>query len=90
MAIELPDELIKLEQAAVQAHEKLLAYQAECGRPTAGDGWTDEQHATWQDLWNAWRAAAEETQAALRSVANRYETEQALKRAVRHPAPEEG
>ncbi|MEU7594942.1 hypothetical protein AB0B79_18185 [Streptomyces sp. NPDC039022] len=90
MAIELSIELIKLEQDAVQAHEKLRAYQSECGRPTADDGWTDEQHATWQHLWEAWRTAAEAVHEALRSVDSRYETEQALKRAVRHPSPEEG
>ncbi|MFH9420642.1 hypothetical protein [Streptomyces sp. NPDC017529] len=89
MVIELSNELIKLEQDAVRAHEKLRAYQAECGRPSAGDGWTDEQHATWQGLWNAWREAAEAVQAQLEfGEGSRFERERALKAAVRHPAPE--
>ncbi|CAM5295698.1 MULTISPECIES: hypothetical protein [Streptomyces] len=95
MAIELTDDLIKLEEAALAEHAKVRAMQAEYGRPADGDGWTDDQHTAWQQQWDAWRTASEAVQAAISAHAeaageSRYEVEKALKGKVRHPEPEEG
>jgi predicted kinase len=72
--VDIPDELITLERAAEQARQALAGL----------DG--DEHDAQWQ----RWREAAERFQAAVTAHAmdsgeSRYEVEQAVKRAVRHP-----
>ena len=74
-----PDELIKLERSAVEAHAKLSGLDGEA----------------YDVQWKAWRTAAEDFQAAVTAYAaredvttSRYEVEQAVKRAVRHPQSE--
>lgn len=70
---EIPDELIKLERSAEGERAKLAGL----------DG--DEYDAQ----WTRWREASEAAQAAVTAHAeefgeNRYELEQAVKKAVRH------
>ncbi|MGW0795155.1 hypothetical protein [Streptomyces sp. NPDC002692] len=72
---DIPDDLIALECAAETARAHLAGLEG------------DEYDAQWR----AWRAAAEEFQAAVTAYANRedvslsrYEVEQAAKAAVRH------
>ncbi|MFF4909733.1 hypothetical protein ACFY2T_33290 [Streptomyces sp. NPDC001260] len=76
---DIPDELIKLERSAVEAHAKLTGLDGEA----------------YGEQWKAWRTAAEDFQAAVAAYAaredvamSRYKVEQAVKRAVRHPQPE--
>ena len=76
---DIPDELIKLERSAVEAHAKLTGLDGEA----------------YDVQWKAWRTAAEDFQAAVTAYAaredvamSRYEVEQAVKRAVRHPQSE--
>ena len=76
---DIPDELIKLERSAVEAHARLTGLHGEA----------------YNVQWNAWRTAAEDFQATVTAYAaredvvmSRYEVEQAVKRAVRHPQPE--
>lgn len=81
------DDLIPLEQAAVDANARLRELQARFGSPSAGDGWTSEQHAEYEQLWRAWRNAAGVFHAALREAGgDRYAEEMRVKAAVRHPA----
>ncbi|WP_327308018.1 hypothetical protein OG730_35110 [Streptomyces sp. NBC_01298] len=79
--IELDPELIAYQQAADDAHAAVRRLQEEYGRPTQDGGWTDDQHATWQAAWIAWRESA----ALMARCRSSYDSEQALKRAVRHP-----
>ncbi len=70
---EVPDELIKLEQSAEEERAKLAGL--------TGDDY-DAQ-------WRRWREASEKAQAAVTAHAeatesNRYELEQAVKKAMRH------
>ncbi|MGW3118517.1 hypothetical protein ACWDBW_15500 [Streptomyces sp. NPDC001107] len=76
---DIPDELIKLERSAEDAHTKLGGL----------DG------AAYDVQWKAWRDAAAAFQAAVTEYAgregvgmSRYELEQAVKKAVRHAVPE--
>lgn len=73
---DIPDELIKLEQAAEEEREKLA-------------GLDGEEYGA---QWKAWRTAAGVFQAAVTEHAaredvamSRYELEQAVKKVVRHP-----
>lgn len=71
--VDIPDELIKLERSAEDERANLAGL--------AGDEY-DAQ-------WTRWREASETAQAAVTAHAeasgeNRYELEQAVKRAVRH------
>lgn len=75
--------MIQLQQAADDAHQRVRELQERFGPPSAGDGWTEEQHAEWQAAWEAWRAAAWE----IRQRTD-LELERAVKRAVRHREPE--
>lgn len=75
----LPPELIKLERAAVEAHAMLAGVDGEA----------------YEEQWKAWRAAAGAFLAAVTEYAaregvgmSRYEVEQAVKKAVRHPEPQ--
>ncbi|MCI3277608.1 hypothetical protein [Streptomyces cylindrosporus] len=74
---DIPDELIKLERSAVEAHAKLSGLEGEA----------------YEAQWRAWHEAAAVFQAAVTEYAardgvtmSRYEVEQAVKKAVRHPA----
>ncbi|MEU6602785.1 hypothetical protein [Streptomyces flaveolus] len=71
--VQVPDELIKLEQSAEEERAKLA-------------GLTGDDYAA---QWRRWREASEKVQAAVTahaeaSGASRYELEQAVKKAVRH------
>ncbi|MDT0476223.1 hypothetical protein RM863_29270 [Streptomyces sp. DSM 41014] len=73
--MEIPDTLITLEHAAEEARAALAGLEGEVR----------------QAQWLAWRAAAEQVQAAITAHAaaaaeSRYEVERAVKLAVRHPA----
>lgn len=81
MAIELSTELIELQEAADAARRALLEVQERFGRPTEGDGWSEDQHAEWDAAWKAWRDAA----TVVRARTPNSETEMALKKRVRHP-----
>lgn len=74
---DIPDELIKLERSAVEEHARLAGLDGE----------------EWAAQWQRWREAAEAFQDAVTEHAkaegvtmSRYELEQAVKKAVRHPA----
>jgi hypothetical protein len=82
------DDLIALEQASVDAHAALLELQERYGSPSAGDGWSEEQHAEYGRLWQIWREAALKFHAALPGGTDRYVEEMRVKNAVRHPAVE--
>lgn len=72
MAIELSDELLRLQRAAVEARETATAgtYNAEAWRP-------------WLEAADALQAAV--TEHAATTGQNRYDVETALKKAVLHP-----
>ncbi|MFG2617787.1 hypothetical protein ACGFXC_09160 [Streptomyces sp. NPDC048507] len=77
--------------AADAAHAEVQRLQEEYGRPTAGDGWTDEQHVTWDAALAVWRDRAAEAQQAVTDHAkatgqDRGKLEAAVKAAVRHPS----
>lgn len=81
------EDLIALEQASVDAHAALLELQERYGSPSAGDGWTEEQHAEYERLWQAWRDAAGKFHAELaKADGDRFKLEMSAKKAVRHPA----
>ncbi|QNT98429.1 hypothetical protein HEP81_08203 (plasmid) [Streptomyces griseofuscus] len=70
---EVPDELIKLERSAEEERAKLA-------------GLTGDEHSA---QWRRWREASEKAQAAITAHAeatgaNRYQVEQAVKKAARH------
>ena len=101
MAIELPDDLISAQQAADDAHATLLSLQQQYRQPDGSDeqvparNWTDEQRAAWDAQQAEWRRLAELAQAAVTRHAedtklSRHEVEAALRKAVRHPQPDEG
>lgn len=71
--MDIPDELINLERAAEEERAKLA-------------GLTGPEY---EEQWRVWRRASETVQAAITehataADANRYEVEQAVKKAVRH------
>lgn len=79
------DDLIPLEQAAVDAHAQLLELQERYGSPGAGDGWSEQQHAEYDQLWRSWRDAAAAFHAKLRdNGGDRIKEEMRVKAAVRH------
>ncbi|MFE7167199.1 hypothetical protein [Streptomyces sp. NPDC057616] len=76
---DIPDELIKLERSAVEAHARLAGLEGE----------------PYEAQWRAWRTVAEEFHAGVTEYAaregvslSRYEVEQAVKKAVRHAKPQ--
>lgn len=84
------EDLVTKQRAADQAHAHVLALRDQYGRPTEGDGWSDEQTAAYDEAWQAWRAAAELVQAAVTEHAKaeekpRHEVEAAVKKQARHP-----
>lgn len=71
---DIPDELIKLERSAEEE-------RARCAGLAGPE---------YEEQWRRWRRASEKVQAAITEHAvtageNRYEVEQAVKKAVRHP-----
>ncbi|GAA0454425.1 hypothetical protein ACFQ2B_28030 [Streptomyces stramineus] len=73
-ALNIPNELIDLERAAVQAHSDFL---------TATPETRDDRIQTWRDATAAMLAAV--AAHAAETGQSRYELEMAVKRAVRHP-----
>ncbi|MGW2523953.1 hypothetical protein ACWC09_44625 [Streptomyces sp. NPDC001617] len=76
---DIPDELIKLERSAQEAHAKLADLDGEA----------------YEAQWKTWREKAGDFQAAVSEYAarddvpmSRYDVEQAVKKAVRHAEPE--
>ncbi|MCX4778191.1 hypothetical protein [Streptomyces sp. NBC_01264] len=95
MAIELNDDLLALQRAADEAHAQLKALSEEYGRPTQEVGWTEEQHAAWDEALEVWRQRGAEAQQAVTDHAaatsqDRGKLEAEVKKAVRHPEPTEG
>ncbi|OIJ92010.1 hypothetical protein BIV24_14700 [Streptomyces colonosanans] len=69
--------MIMLERSAEEERERLAGLDGE------------ERMAQWQRWWEASKAAqAAVTEHAEATGQNRYEVEQAVKKAVRHPGPE--
>ncbi|MEV6810467.1 hypothetical protein [Streptomyces sp. NPDC051132] len=74
---EIPDELIRLERSAEQERARLASLTG------------DDYHAQlrrWREASAAFQAAI--TEHAATAQTSRYELEQAVKKAVRHPEPE--
>jgi hypothetical protein len=101
VAIELPDELIESQQAADDAHAKLLDLQKrftspdDTETPVPARAWADEQRAEWDAQQQEWLRLATLAQAAVTKHAKdsqqpRYEVEAALRKLVRHPEPAKG
>lgn len=89
MTIELPHDLIEAQQRADAVHARAQQLSAEYGRPTEGEGWSDEQRAVWQAAWEEWRQAVNVAQDRITEVAaelgaSRWGVEVAVKRRVRH------
>jgi len=75
------EELVNLQHTADEAHARVLALRAEGGE-------------AYDEAWQAWRNAAEVTQAAVTEHAKakekpRYDIEAAVKKQARHPEPAE-
>ncbi|MCX5537698.1 hypothetical protein OG785_45875 [Streptomyces sp. NBC_00006] len=83
MSDEPTPEMIQLQQASDDAHQRVRELQERFGPPTRDGGWTEDQHAEWQALWEAWRDAATTVRSAVPQA-----LEMAVKKAVRHPEPE--
>lgn len=75
--------MIQLQQAADDAYRRVRELQERFGPPTREGGWTDEQHAEWQALWDAWLEAATTVRATVPQA-----LEMAVKKIVRHPESE--
>ncbi|WP_198958447.1 hypothetical protein [Amycolatopsis sp. KNN50.9b] len=73
---EIPDELISLERSAEQERARLVGL--------TGDDY-DAQLGRWREVSAAFQTAVTEHAATARI--SRYELEQAVKKAVRHPEP---
>ncbi|MFI8103749.1 hypothetical protein [Streptomyces sp. NPDC086023] len=91
MAIELTDELIKIQMLSDEAHAEARRIAAEHG--TTSQGLSDEQRAAWDAALSTWRERADEAQSAITAHAAaigepRNKVEAAVKKAVRHPEPE--
>jgi hypothetical protein len=96
VAIELPDELIESQQAADDAHAKLLDLQnrftnpGDTEAPVPARAWADEQRAEWDAQQQEWLRLATLAQAAVTEYArdtqlSRHEVEATLRKFVRHP-----
>lgn len=72
--------MIQLQQAADDAYQRVRELQERYGPPTREGGWTEEQHAEWQTLWDAWLEAATTARTTIP-----HALEMAVKKIVRHP-----
>ncbi|MFI6658053.1 hypothetical protein ACIBL8_21320 [Streptomyces sp. NPDC050523] len=101
MAIELTDELIASQQAADDAHAKLIDLQNrftnpdDTEAPVPARDWADEQRAEWDAQQQEWLRLATLAQAAVTQHAKdtqqpRHEVEATLRKLVRHPEPATG
>ncbi|MFI8535384.1 hypothetical protein ACIGMX_34705 [Streptomyces aquilus] len=84
------EELVEMQRAADEAHAEVLKLRDSYGPPTRDGGWTDEQTATYDQAWHAWRERAAEVQASVTGHAQEQGTarnavEADVKKAVRHP-----
>lgn len=82
------DELVEIQRAADQAHNRVEELRDSYGPPTASQ-WTEEQTQTWETAWRAWRDLARDVQTAVTEHAqeqgeSRQEVEAALRKAARH------
>ncbi|MFF5842144.1 hypothetical protein ACFY74_11825 [Streptomyces massasporeus] len=87
------EELVTLQRTADEAHAKVQQLQVEYGRTSTSD-WTDEQHGAWLAAWKEWVQAAGDVQTAVsehatEQGAGRNQVEADVKKAARHPAPQE-
>lgn len=83
-----------MQRTADEAHAEVLRLREEFGRPPAAE-WSDEKNAVYGKAWQVWRERAETVQAAVTAFATahergRYDVEMDVKKAARHPAPDEG
>ncbi|AWT42532.1 MULTISPECIES: hypothetical protein [Streptomyces] len=81
--------LVTMQQAADEAHARVLALRDEYGPPTAA-AWSDEQTVAYEQAWQEWRKLAGEVQAAITEHAGeqglgRYDVEMDVKKKARHP-----
>ncbi|MFL4904795.1 hypothetical protein ACJ6WF_16810 [Streptomyces sp. MMS24-I2-30] len=82
------DELVEMQRAADQAHNRVEELRDSYGPPTASQ-WTGEQTSTYDTAWRAWRDLARDMQAAVTEHArergqSRYEVEVELEKLARH------
>jgi hypothetical protein len=83
------EELVRMQRAADEAHTAVGQLQDQYG-PPAQTVWTDEQQASWEAAWRAWRELAGDVQAAVtdhskEQGAARHQVEADVKKAARHP-----
>lgn len=86
------DDLVEMQQAADEAHARVLELRDSYGRPTETP-WSQEQTETYEKAWQHWWKAADEVQAAVTAHANdegkpRFDVEAAVRAKARHPEPE--
>ncbi|MFF9244841.1 hypothetical protein ACF1AY_38980 [Streptomyces sp. NPDC014776] len=87
------EDLVNMQRTADEAHAEVLRLREEYGRPAASE-WSEERTALYGKAWRVWRERAELVQAAVTVFAQaegrgRYDVEMDVKKAVRHPAPDE-
>ena len=83
------EEIVIMQRAADEAHARVVELRDRYGS-SSGDGWSDEQTATYDKAWQDWLKAAQEVQAAVTAYAKdggsaRYIIEADVKKKVRHP-----
>ncbi|MBC2868553.1 hypothetical protein [Streptomyces mexicanus] len=87
------EELVEMQRAADQAHAQVQQLRDQYGPPTRV-AWSEQQTATYETAWRAWRDLARDVQAAVTEHAqaegqSRTEVEAGVKKAARHPEPPE-
>jgi hypothetical protein len=83
------DELVEIQRAADQAHNRVEELRSDYGPPTTTP-WTEQQTSTYETAWRAWRDLARDVQAAVTEHAeaegrSRYDVEADVKKHARHP-----
>ncbi|WP_245936515.1 hypothetical protein [Streptomyces cahuitamycinicus] len=78
-----------MQRAADKAYTAVEQLQDQYGPPTQTE-WTDEQRASWEAAWQAWRDRADDVQVAVTDHAKeqgtpRHQVEVDVKKAARHP-----
>ncbi|WP_306192224.1 MULTISPECIES: hypothetical protein [unclassified Streptomyces] len=87
------EELVEMERAADQAHNRVLELRDQYGPPAQAD-WTESQSETYETAWRAWRDLARDVQAAVTEHAEaegqaRNAVEASVKKAARHAEDED-
>ncbi|MFD7455908.1 MULTISPECIES: hypothetical protein [unclassified Streptomyces] len=82
------DELVEMQRAADQAHNRVEELRAQYGSPTQPGGWSARQTETYETAWRAWRDLARDMQGAVAEYAAetrapRREVEEELRKQVR-------